>query len=452
MLLVSAVRFGRTHQVRLLLKAGINTENRDDRGRTALVYCCFLKNPQTRQTILKLLLASGAKVNKRDHLGRSALLWACLQGLVDVVTSLVNDSQSEVDLNLTDNDGNTSLLLAVKSGNLEMVRLLLRLLRRSLSNNTTSFIHRCNNRGISPLLAAFLRGDKDCARVLVQGGAQVSCVVWYLKDCVAESEIQELSGSQEAVFSFLGKSRDPRYHAEILTNKGILEFLFSDDEKITSKQRKITLRIQCDFEHLKDKRSGSFSSTKATIGPKSLTTQSLLAGNESLSIDADIESCCSESRQEVDSALATKCMGELKIMDYSSTQDSVLKLYDIYTDQLCTSYRVGMPICRYKTPPPLPPPPPPLRKESSKSTRSPKVSLQHHSGSDVTRYLSTKRGSGSSGTGLPYMQESAFDRQMRLKYARSSRAASMQVGKLPAIGHAGKKLKRTKSSVTITLR
>ncbi|EDO32718.1 predicted protein, partial [Nematostella vectensis] len=174
MLLVSAVRFGRTHQVRLLLKAGINTENRDDRGRTALVYCCFLKNPQTRQTILKLLLASGAKVNKRDHLGRSALLWACLQGLVDVVTSLVNDSQSEVDLNLTDNDGNTSLLLAVKSGNLEMVRLLLSLLRRSLSNNTTSFIHRCNNRGISPLLAAFLRGDKDCARVLVQGGAQVS--------------------------------------------------------------------------------------------------------------------------------------------------------------------------------------------------------------------------------------------------------------------------------------
>ena len=96
----------------LLLKYGANVNLKDSNGATAL----DLAREQGKDRVAALLTAY-----EKDK-GSDALLEAARSGRLDVVTSLV---LSGVNLNVTDEDGNTPLILAAEMGHLEIVTLLL---------------------------------------------------------------------------------------------------------------------------------------------------------------------------------------------------------------------------------------------------------------------------------------------------------------------------------------
>lgn len=415
-LLSNAVREGRTHQVKLLLKAGVNINLSDKDGQTALIHCCFLEDAKLRMTILKLLVSNGSNASKRDKYGRGVVSWACVYARTDLLTYLLNDSNIELDFSIVDNDGNTTLLLAVMSGCLEMVQMVLMVILKTCN---VGQVHRYNNAGMCPLLAAFCRRDKKCARLLIkEGGSPISSIIKYLK------EQEEIEGTKSHPFyDFIGKSRDPENSSDnpkVPSENDIIQFLFAEGDTPTATQTnktKTSLSLRTKSNTMVD-----FNSTKSTIG---LNTRHSFELPDVAEIDMTSESLDAGNVR-------------FSVRKYYSSQESVLQLYDLFQDQLTPSYREGLRVRRYRTPTPPPPP----RKES----RSHRNSVQL---SDMKGYLSPKRGSISSTCSNPLMQESALDKQMRLRYARSNRAASMQVAKLPPIPVHLRKLKKTKSSTSL---
>ncbi|MBI5569413.1 MAG: ankyrin repeat domain-containing protein [Desulfomonile tiedjei] len=110
--LMHAATEGRDAAATLLLKYGANPNLKDDRGATALL----LARETGHEKIVSLL--AGYEKDK----GSGALLEAARNGQMDLVQSQV---QSGVNLNATDEDGNTPLMLAAEMGHLEVVNLLL---------------------------------------------------------------------------------------------------------------------------------------------------------------------------------------------------------------------------------------------------------------------------------------------------------------------------------------
>ena len=72
---------------------------------------------------MKILLACGVKINGVDSKGRTALHYACLFGNFWPANCLLKFSKCDVDA--TDSELNTPLILATKFGNKNLVRLLL---------------------------------------------------------------------------------------------------------------------------------------------------------------------------------------------------------------------------------------------------------------------------------------------------------------------------------------
>lgn len=410
-LLTNAVREGRAHQVKLLLKAGVNVNLADKDGQTALIHCCFVEDPKVRMIILKLLVNYECNVTVRDKYGRGVVSWACALARVDVLSYLLNDTNLELDFNNVDNDGSTTLLLAVMSGCLEMVQMVLMMV---LKTSTIGQIHRSNNAGMCPLLAAFCRGDKKCARLLIKdGGSPLSSVIKYIQE-----QDEFYPPKSHPFYDFIAKSRDLESGLDnrgVLSERDILQFLFAKDDR-SPRANKTSLSLKTKSNTMID-----FCSTKSTAG---LMTRN---SNDLPDINTDNSSEIDMTSQSLHANL------RISVSRYYSSQESVPQLYGLYTHQLTPSYREGLPLRRYRTPSPPPPP----RKES----RSHRNSVQYE-------MKASKRGSISSSSGS-YPLESAFDRQMRQKYARTNRAASMHVAKLPPIPVHLKKIKRTKSSTSL---
>jgi ankyrin repeat protein len=124
--------------------AGVEGEDNingfDTEGRTLLMYAVDHNN----HTIVQLLADDwNANMNIQDRHGNTALMRAVINQNIDMVQYLLdlstiklehnrnmgissrNNQAALIDLNVRDSQGNTALMLAVRSGNIEMVRLLL---------------------------------------------------------------------------------------------------------------------------------------------------------------------------------------------------------------------------------------------------------------------------------------------------------------------------------------
>ena len=84
----------------LLLKSGIDVNDRDSEGRTPLMYALGSYNPQ----LIKLLIKNGADVNITDNKGRTALFFG--SPYVENIKLLID---SGININHQDNNGNTAL-------------------------------------------------------------------------------------------------------------------------------------------------------------------------------------------------------------------------------------------------------------------------------------------------------------------------------------------------------
>ncbi|XP_064626513.1 ankyrin repeat domain-containing protein 34A-like [Lineus longissimus] len=178
--LIKAVAAARPRQVRLLLEAGINTENIDDCGQTALIRAVFVANDRSREKIVRALLRYGAKVSRVDIVGRNALSWGCLYGREKEVGHMLQFADLDLDFNAVDMNNQTALFHAATSGSAATVKLMVDALNRYGLNVDVP-----NSNGVTPLMHAAQLGNDVCASILIfQGKAKIGLTMNYPEDLI----------------------------------------------------------------------------------------------------------------------------------------------------------------------------------------------------------------------------------------------------------------------------
>ena len=448
MLLIEAVQQGRTRQLKLLIKVGIDLNQTDELGQTALMHSCFVEDDRQRKIATRALAMRGSDINKRDIFGRSALSWACLYGREDVVDFLLNSAVCfDIEVDVSDKDGNSTLLLAVMSNSFPVVKLVVRVLKES---GNCFHMHRANDAGISPLVLAFLRGDKICAEFLIkEGGAPVSSVLHYLRRSDVREPLPMFCPTQVAWLPkcAMTSTRSPRRQQTKLisvtkfSDEDVLQFLFDETKLPSSSAGKETAKKKSVYEgtSARSKRA----STSSESGPFNEIPSGVGAQTcEAPSSDSNLTTNRSESK-----SLGANNHPEAKKIPYKPTRNPlkscpqeppILKLLALYSDVHSPSYRQGYPDIHYQPAQEIVEEPIDDAFDGSRSART-----------SVGSILSTGDFTGDADV----KESAAMDRHLRLKYARTSRATSLQVGTLPPIGLPGGfrsgRMKRTRSSTTI---
>ena len=443
MLLINAVKGARTTQVKMLIKVGINVNEADENGLTGLIHCCFVQDARARMKILRYLIASGVNLNQKDNYGRTVLSWACLKGRVEMVRYLLNDPLC-IDLwvDVTDKEGNNTLLLSVMSGNFHVVKMMVEALRDTAR---ASEINKANNDGMQPLIAAFLRGDKPCAQFLIkQAGSSVSSVLKYYRalqngSLKFSTRSSLLFNSPQGNFHIVRSEQISKRFVQF-TEDDIFEFLFAMPDAQISKSEEINLddnnNNPAQKHLLLSKRSGiRKQGTVLSFQPQ--RPPSAKATSDTSQINTFSSPADSASR----SANITREASETQNAGMSSRK-SVQQLLILYAEQISPSYRQGLPIRRYT------PTQPDILNESSGDIDSRRSSLL--TGNESDRKLPVFADS-MAGPSPGLLGESHMDQQLRMKYARNSRATSMQVPRLPALSVGRGKVKRTRSSTSVSV-
>ncbi len=117
-LIADAAMQGDKEAVRSLLKKGLDVNEAQGDGTTALHWAARLDRVELAQTLLR----AGAPVNARTRYGVTPLSLAAVNGSAPVVDALL---KAGADANAEVTDGETVLMLAARTGNPDAVRLLL---------------------------------------------------------------------------------------------------------------------------------------------------------------------------------------------------------------------------------------------------------------------------------------------------------------------------------------
>jgi len=175
--LAEAAEVGNPTVVSKLLAAGANVESANDDGQSALMIVARTSNVQ----VAKLLLDKAANVNARERWrGQTALMWAAAEGQPTMVRFLVRHHaevdarsyltnferqvSSEPRMQARPSGGLTALLYAARKGCLDCARFLL---------EGGADVDMADPDGVTPLLLATLNLSFDVAALLVHHGADV---------------------------------------------------------------------------------------------------------------------------------------------------------------------------------------------------------------------------------------------------------------------------------------
>ena len=447
MLLINAVKKARTTQVKMLIKVGINVNEADEDGYTGLIHCCFLQDAQARMKILKHLVTAGAILNKKDNYGRTILSWACLKGRVEMVRYLLNDPLCiDLRVDVTDKEGNNSLLLSVMSGNFHVVKMMVEALKDTAR---ASEINKANNDGMRPVIAAFLRGDKLCAQFLIkQAGSSVSSVLKYRRalqngSLKFSTSSSPLFNSPRSNFHIVGNEQTSKRLVQF-TEDDIFGFLFAKDEAMSDTQTRKSEEIKLDDNKknstqnhlLLSRRSGMRKQgTALSFEPQRPPSAETISDASQMNTFSTPMGSNARSANITRDASSTQSNG-------SSSRTSVQKLLILYAEQISPSYRKGLPIRRYT------PTQPDIVNESGGDIYSARSSQL--TGNESDRKLQAFAAS-TAGPSSELLGESLMDQQLRMKHTRNSRAASMQVPRLPSISVGRGRVKRTRSSTVMSV-
>ena len=178
--------------IKELLENGLNAQ--DNNGKTPLVLAAWQGDMKT----VKELLAMGADVLITDDLGNNVLHYAARQDNLEVLNVILN---TNVDINLKSEGGyeQTALFTPAEVGNIPILRTLLErganpdiqdkykmtalqwalqhgkieavrtLLAFNANVNNTK-----NNKGVTPLMSAAIKGVMECVCMLVEAGAEIN--------------------------------------------------------------------------------------------------------------------------------------------------------------------------------------------------------------------------------------------------------------------------------------
>lgn len=117
--------------------------------------------------IVKFLIRRGVKkeeVQETDKNNRTGLLVACYQGYMEVVMALT--VCPHLDVNWQDNEGNTALITAAQAGHITITNYL-------LNYFPGLDIEKRNCHGFTALMKAAMQGRVDCVRALMMAGADL---------------------------------------------------------------------------------------------------------------------------------------------------------------------------------------------------------------------------------------------------------------------------------------
>ncbi|MCJ1270547.1 hypothetical protein MMC22_010444 [Lobaria immixta] len=139
------------------LKRKIDLNQRDDNGKTALIWAVQRRH----EVMVRLLLEKGADVKARDKKGQTALREAALNGHVAVVRLLL---ERRANIEAKDKDGRTALIVAALNGHEAVVRLLL---EKGVN------IEAKDRHGLTALMWAAWIGHEALVRLLLMEGANI---------------------------------------------------------------------------------------------------------------------------------------------------------------------------------------------------------------------------------------------------------------------------------------
>jgi ankyrin repeat protein len=118
--LIIASRYGHKDIVAFLLEKGIDVNQQNEDGSTALIE----GSRDAYKEIVQLLLQDkNLEINHRDEYGHTALTWASMNGHVEIVKALLQDKN--IHINQQDEVGSTALMYASERGHKEIVQMLL---------------------------------------------------------------------------------------------------------------------------------------------------------------------------------------------------------------------------------------------------------------------------------------------------------------------------------------
>lgn len=280
--LSSAIRNKRWRQARLLIEAGSDINWRNQNKRTPIMEVCFLDDEERGFGLAKMLLENGAKLDFQDEQGLNALSYACIlkrKKLVNLFLQFV-----DYNLNATDQDANTALFHAITVGDLSIVKTIVKKLKYyGLSVDTL------NNKGETPLIHALKIGHAQCADVLIEEGKaslEVRDMEQFKSAAQWKKEMQQ--NGKRVISAFYTVGNKPRV-----------------EEKLARKLRKTlsakTMKV-CSLPEIVDKQ-------------KQNKDRPLTAPDRILVPDF--------------------------FMPCTPVQEDLLRLYGIYNQQTCSSYRKG---------------------------------------------------------------------------------------------------------------
>lgn len=160
-----AISQRRFKQVYFLMNYGVDLNTRNISGKTALMQLCELEPEETATVLAKALVKRGAQIELTDRKGRNSLVYAILHQRKKLSSYFLEEAITNYDVNAKDFDGNTALSHAAAIGNLEIIRSIVRLLKKfRLSVDVP------NNNGETPLMRATKLGHISCAKFILSEG------------------------------------------------------------------------------------------------------------------------------------------------------------------------------------------------------------------------------------------------------------------------------------------
>ena len=162
--LYDAVVNGRFRQVQYLINSGVPLDGPE--SPSCLVAALHIPNGRTRDRFFRFLLNSGANYNCVERrTGRNVLTCACTLDRLNEVKMLLSFAPGDIEMNTRDFCGYTALHHSVSTGNVHLVRLLLRhLMKYGLSTDVAA------HNGLSPYQYAQKLGFQNVADVLRNEG------------------------------------------------------------------------------------------------------------------------------------------------------------------------------------------------------------------------------------------------------------------------------------------